>query len=67
MTELLQKVIAEVSKLPETRQNRVASWILEELALEGENGAPEETLEELIARARAEISRGEVYPLESIL
>ncbi len=66
MTELLEKAIAEVSKLPETKQDKVASWLLEELALE-DNGVPEEALMDLIALARAEIVRGEVYPLESIL
>ena len=67
MTELLQKAIAEASKLPETQQDKVASWLLEELALEDVSEAPEESLAELIALARAESSRGEVYPLESIL
>ena len=65
MTELLQKAIAELSKLPETKQDKVASRLLEELAFEDE--ASEETLADLIALARAEISRGEVYPLEIIL
>ncbi len=34
MTELLQQAIAEVSKLPEMRQDKVASWLLEKLAFE---------------------------------
>ena len=67
MTELLEKAIAEVSKLPDTRQDRVASWLLEELSLEQQEEEPEETLAELLTRARAEIARGDVYPLESIL
>lgn len=67
MTELLEQAIAEVSKLPETKQDKVASWLLEELAFEDTDEVPEETLAELIALAHAEISRGEVYPLESIL
>lgn len=66
MTELLEKAIAEASKLPESKQDRVASWLLEELSLEQEE-EPEETLAVLLSRARAEIARGEVYPLESIL
>ena len=65
MTELLQKAITEVSKLPDTKQDQVASWLLEELALEDENSG--ETLEDLITLARAEISCGKVFPLESIL
>ncbi len=32
MTGLLEKAIAEVSKLPEQQQDRVAAWILEKLA-----------------------------------
>lgn len=67
MTELLQKAIAEVSKLPETKQDKVASWLLEELTFQEGAEASEETLADLIALARAEISRGEVFPLESIL
>jgi len=67
MTELLEKAIAEVSKLPDTRQDRLASWLLEELFLEQQGEEPEETLAELLVRARAEIARGEVYPLETIL
>ena len=67
MTELFQKAVAQVSKLPETKQNEVASWLLEELTFQQETEASEETLLDLIALARAEILRGEVFPLESIL
>ena len=38
MTELLQKAIAELHKLPEQRQDEVAAWILEKLV-----SAPSET------------------------
>jgi len=31
MTELLEKAFKEVSKLPETDQNAIAKWLLEEL------------------------------------
>ncbi len=67
MTELLEKAIAKISELPETKQDKLASWLLEELALEDKSETSEETLADLIALARAEISRGEVFPLESIL
>ena len=67
MTKLLERVIAEVSKLPETKQDRVASWLLEELSLEEHGDEPEETLAEVLNRARTEIARGKVYPLESIM
>ncbi len=32
MTELLQKAIAQLGKLPEQQQDEVAAWILEKLA-----------------------------------
>jgi hypothetical protein len=32
MTDLLQKAIAEMTKLPEQQQDMVATWILEKLA-----------------------------------
>lgn len=31
MTELLQKAIAEISKLPDHQQDEIASWLLEKL------------------------------------
>ncbi len=34
MTELLQKAIAEVNKLPPEQQDELATWILEELSSE---------------------------------
>ena len=34
MTNLLEKAFAEASKLPETEQDAVAEWLLEELASE---------------------------------
>lgn len=63
MTELLEKAIAEVSKLPDTRQDRVASWLLEELSLEQQWDAPDMTLAEMLANARAEHERGETKPM----
>ena len=32
MTELLEKAIAELAKLPESQQESMAQWILDELA-----------------------------------
>ena len=32
MTELLEKAIAELAKLPEAQQENMAQWILDELA-----------------------------------
>jgi len=34
MTKLLEKAFVEVSKLPEIEQNKVAKWLLDELASE---------------------------------
>ena len=34
MTKLLERVIAEVSKLPEAEQDAIAAWLLEELESE---------------------------------
>ena len=34
MTKLLEKALAEVSKLPKKEQDALATWILEELASE---------------------------------
>ena len=34
MTELLQKAIAEVSKLSDEEQDQIAAWILERLAVD---------------------------------
>jgi len=67
MTTLLEKAIAEVVKLPETKQDKFASWLLEEIEIEQQREGHEESLEVLVARARAEIAAGKVYPLESIL
>ena len=67
MTVMLERAIAEVVKLPETKQDKLASRLLEELAIEQWAEEQEESLEVLVARARDQIARGEVYPLESIL
>ena len=34
MTQLLEKVLAKVSKLPEIEQNALAKWLLKELSSE---------------------------------
>ncbi len=34
MTELLEKAFKEITKLPETEQNAIAKWLLEELKAE---------------------------------
>ena len=39
MTELLQKAIAELSKLPEQEQDEYATWILKSLASDADEEA----------------------------
>ena len=34
MTKILEEALAELSKLPETQQNAIEEWLLEELASE---------------------------------
>ena len=34
MTEILEQALAELSKLPETEQDAIGEWLLEELASE---------------------------------
>lgn len=68
MTQLLEKVFAEVSKLPAEEQDALAAWILEELASErrwqkafaGSPGA----LQRLASEARAEYRTGRTQPLD---
>ena len=55
MTEPVEKAAVEAAKLADVKQGKA------------ECSKDEETLADLVARARAEIPRGEVYPLESIL
>lgn len=48
MTELLEKAFTEVAKLPHREQDRMAAWILEEIASErGWDGAFAQSGDEL--------------------
>lgn len=68
MSDLLNKVIAEVSKLPEAEQDRVAQWILDELADEARwdeafaNSLPQ--LEALGRRALEDLRAGRTQELD---
>jgi hypothetical protein len=68
MTELLQKAIAEVSKLPVEEQDALAAWILEEISSEERwdeafsNSL--EKLEGLANEALAEHQQGNTQQLE---
>ena len=68
MTQLLEKVLGKVSKLPEVEQNALAKWLLNELAsetrwnksfAESENG-----LEKLADEALKEHKKGHTKLLD---
>jgi hypothetical protein len=62
MTELLEKAIAEVTKLPEAEQNALAQWILDELQSEHrwdeQFRRSQSILEQLAAEALADFRAG---------
>ncbi len=64
MTELLKKLIARVSALPDAEQDAIAGMILEELEDEvrwrGSFAGSEDTLSRLAAEAREDIARGDI-------
>jgi hypothetical protein len=66
MTQLLEKALQEVRKLPETDQNVIAALILEELADEQRWEAlfarSPATLTRLVEKAEADIQLGRVRP-----
>jgi hypothetical protein len=68
MTELLEKAIVEVTKLPETEQNALAQWILDELAWDRRwddlFARSQSGLEKLAAEALAEFRAGKTEPLD---
>jgi hypothetical protein len=69
VTELLQKAFDEVSKLPTTEQDDLASWILEELASERRWAAAfahsGNALDRLAGEALAEHKEGRTVALDS--
>jgi hypothetical protein len=68
MTKLLKKAFDEASKLPETEQNAVAKWLLDELRSESEwakaFAESEDILEQLADEAAEERKRGDTKPLD---
>jgi hypothetical protein len=68
MTELLEKAFTEASKLPTEEQERLAEWILEEIASERrweESFARSaDKLAQLAAEARAEHRAGKTRVLD---
>lgn len=69
MTQLLEKVFAEVEKLSEVEQNAVAKWLLEELSSEKSwdkaFAESENTLEKLADEAMREHKKKKTRPLDS--
>jgi len=71
MTELLEKAIAEVRKLPEGGQDAIAALILDELASEKEwavrfAATTDEQWKRLAAKVRQEIVDGNTTDLDDI-
>jgi hypothetical protein len=68
MTKLLEKVFKKSSRLPETEQNVVAKWLLEELESEKEwiktFADSEDVLNKIADEALGEQSKGKTKPLD---
>ncbi|MBI4288082.1 MAG: hypothetical protein HY671_06635 [Chloroflexi bacterium] len=68
MTKLLEEAFAEASKLPGIEQNRVARWLLDELASEKRwekaFSESEDVLSQLADEALEEHRRGKTKPLD---
>lgn len=68
MTQLLEKVITEVAKLPDVEQNALAKWLLRELSSERTwekaFAESEEALEKLAEEALKQHKQGKTKPLD---
>ena len=68
MTQLLEKVFAEVVKLPDVEQNALAKWLLKELSSEKRwdkaFAESEEALEKLADEALTEYKKRKTHPLD---
>jgi len=68
MTQLLEKVMAKVSNLPEVEQNALAKWLLRELDSEKQwdkgFGESEDALEKLADEALEEHKKGKTKPFD---
>ncbi len=68
MTKLLEKAFAEIAKLPEMEQNKVAKWLLDELASEKRwekaFAESEDVLSRLADEALEERRQGKTKPLD---
>jgi hypothetical protein len=67
MTKLLEKAFKDASKLPDTEQNALAKWLLEELEAERKwektFAESEDILDQLADKAIGEHKRGKTRPL----
>lgn len=67
MTELMEKAIEELKRLPDDEQNEIARDLLERLASEGRwdelfaDPRSEAALTKLAAKTRTDIARGDVF------
>ena len=68
MTDLIERVLAEINKLPAQEQDALAAWILEELASERRwmdaFDASQDLLAELADEALSEHHAGKTLPLD---
>jgi hypothetical protein len=68
MTDLLEKAFQEAEKLPESEQDTLAKWLLEEMASERRwddaFSASPDRLKDLANEALEEYRRGRTEPLE---
>jgi hypothetical protein len=68
MNALLEKAIAEATRLPEADQEAIGRLILEEIQAERDwderLAVTQDQLGELVRRARAEVVRGDVLPCD---
>ena len=68
MTKLLEKAFEEASRLPETEQNALARWVLDQLHSERAwvtaFAESEDVLEKLADEALAEKRKGKTIPLD---
>jgi hypothetical protein len=72
MTELLQRVIAELEKLPDQEQDAIATRLLAELEDEKEwkirfEATTDEQWDRLAAMVRRDIVAGDITPLDDIV
>lgn len=67
MTELMEKAVSELQKLPETEQDRVAEWLLAEIEDERQwdeaFANSSDVLEKLALEALEELRAGRTKPL----